>query len=102
VINILDESGELDILEDELSEFRCSGEPHYWEGSPDALYSRHYEYDLVIAKLEDGTWVGWLYYYGGGKHGDPGSIEWLEHAQILDVVSEKRVTTTVREFKAKA
>ena len=39
--------------------------------------SRHYESKAVAAKLSDGSWVGWTYWYGGGKHGEPGSVPWM-------------------------
>jgi hypothetical protein len=33
--------------------------------------SRLYETKSVAAPMLDGTWVGWTYFYGGGKHGEP-------------------------------
>lgn len=30
--------------------------------------SRHYESKSVASKMPDGSWVGWTYWYGGGKH----------------------------------
>ena len=35
-----------------------------------APYSRHYEAKSVAAKAPDGSWLGWTYWYGGGKHGE--------------------------------
>jgi len=43
-------------------------------------YSRHYESYAVAAEMSDGTWVGWTYWYGGGKHSDPDSIPWVNDA----------------------
>lgn len=43
-------------------------------------FSRNYESDSVAAQLPDGSWVGWTYWQGGGKHGDPASIPWMEDA----------------------
>lgn len=62
--------------------------------------SRHYESQSVAARLDDGTWVGWTYWYGGGKHGDPGSINWMSEAYYLDCV-EKQEVKTVRYFTKK-
>lgn len=60
-------------------------------------WSRHYESESVARKLHCGTWVGWTYWHGGGKHGEPESIPWMEHAYELDVTEEQRMVT-VRTF----
>ena len=60
-------------------------------------WSRHYESKSVAAKYIDGTWVGWTYWYGGGKHGEPESIDWMEDAYDLNVAETEKVVT-VREF----
>lgn len=60
--------------------------------------SRHYESKAVAAKLSDGTWIGWTYWYGGGKHGEPESIDWMSEAYELDVTEEEKLVT-VRTFK---
>lgn len=46
-------------------------------------YSRHYEAKAVAAKLPDGSWVGWTFWYGGGKHGEPSGIDWIDDAYDL-------------------
>lgn len=63
----------------------------------DCDYSRHYECKPVAAKTPDGSWVGWTYWYGGGKHGNPEEIEWMEHAYDLNVTEEEKLVT-VRTF----
>lgn len=63
-------------------------------------YSRHYESNSVAAQCPDGTWVGWTYWYGGGKHGEPEAIEWIEHAYDLECVEEQKVVT-VQTFSKK-
>lgn len=78
---------------DAMSEVRCSG----IETGLDCDYSRHYESDAVAAKAPNGQWVGWTYWYGGGKHGDPGSIDWMEYAYFVDCVEEEKVQV-VRTF----
>ena len=57
--------------------------------------SRHYECRSVAAQMECGTWVGWDFWYGGGKHGEPESVDWIEYAYFLDC--EER-TEVVQHF----
>ncbi len=47
--------------------------------------SRHYEAKSVAAQSMDGSWVGWTYFYGGGKHGEPSEMEWISDAYDLDI-----------------
>lgn len=86
---VADESG---YRHDALEEVRCSGEE---TGLP-ADGSRNYEVTAVAKNLPDGTWVGWSYYYGGGKHSNPGAIPWMEDAYTVTAHEETRV---VRVFK---
>ena len=83
-------------LQDEKSEFRCSGE----DTGLEAPYSRHYECTAVGKKLDDGVWVGWNYWYGGGKHGEPEAIDWMDGAYELDVTEEEKMVV-VKTFKVK-
>lgn len=62
--------------------------------------SRHYESQSVAKKLSDGSWIGWTYWYGGGKYGEPEAIEWIDEAYELEVTEEEK-TVTVRTFKKK-
>lgn len=62
----------------------------------EAEYDRHYESKSVAACFY-GKWVGWTYWYGGGKHGNPKEIEWMEDAYFLDCV-ETQELVTVRKF----
>jgi hypothetical protein len=84
---------ETDTFHDCMNEFRCgeveTGLPCEW--------SRHYESKSVAAKMFDGSWVGWTYWYGGGKHGEPGAIDWMSDAYDLDCVEEEKLVT-VRTF----
>jgi hypothetical protein len=59
--------------------------------------SRHYECKEVATQLHDGTWIGWTYWYGGGKHGNPGEIEWMPYAYELTCKEEVK-TMTVHTF----
>jgi hypothetical protein len=64
-------------------------------------YSRHYETKSVAAYCEwDNSWVGWTYYYGGGKHSEPEAIDWIEHAYDVDCVSEEKLVV-VHTFSKK-
>ncbi len=59
--------------------------------------SRHYESKSVAMQMPDGSWVGWTYWYGGGKHGEPESVKWIEDAYALTLTEEEKVVT-VRTF----
>jgi hypothetical protein len=61
--------------------------------------SRHYESEAVAAQMPDGSWVGWTYWFGGGKHGEPEAIDWMDDAYFLDCKEEEKVVT-VRTFTA--
>ena len=87
---------EKDDLWDAISEIR-EGDV---ETDSDCDYSRHYESKSVAMKCVDGTWVGWTYWYGGGKWGDPEAITWIENAYDLDVKEEEKLVV-VREFTKK-
>ena len=76
------------------SEFRGSGE----DTGLKCDWSRHYESNAVARQLSDGTWVGWTYWFGGGKHGEPEAIEWIDDAYEVECHQETRV---VNVFKNK-
>jgi len=59
--------------------------------------SRHYESKSVAMKMPDDTWVGWTYWYGGGKHAEPDAIDWMDEAYDLNCKEEEKVVV-VREF----
>lgn len=63
-------------------------------------YSRHYESHSVAAQTPDGSYVGWTYWYGGGKHGEPEAMDWMNHAYDLDCVEEEKLMI-VRTFTKK-
>lgn len=89
------ELDEEDGLEDARPEVRGSG---IETGLP-CESSRHYEAKAVAAQMLDGSWVGWTYWYGGGKHGEPDAVEWIEYAYDVEV---REVTKVVQEFSRKA
>lgn len=81
-----------DYLSEVLSELRHGDE----SGLPPRYYSRHYECTEVAA-MRAGKWVGWSYWHGGGKHGEPEAVDWVDDAYFLDVEESQR-TVTVRVF----
>ena len=93
VYSALDEADEC-AIQDISSEIR-QGDV---ETDLECEWSRHYECKAVASKMSDGSWVGWTYWYGGGKHGEPDSIEWIEYAYDLDVKEEEKMVL-VRTFK---
>jgi len=72
---------------DFVSEFRESGE----DTNLTASWSRHYESKQVARQLDDGTWVAWTYWYGGGKHACPEEVDWIKNAYEVEVRQETKV-----------
>ena len=93
VEELYDELRDDDAHWDYLSELR-GGEVE--TGLPCEL-SRHYESKSVAAKAPNGQWIGWVYWYGGGKHGEPDAIDWMSGAYLLDVKEEEKLVV-VRTF----
>jgi hypothetical protein len=54
-------------------------------------WSRHYESKSVAAKTIDGSW------FGGGKHGEPEAIDWIDDAYALNYAEEEK-TVVVQTF----
>ena len=96
VDDLYDENNENYELQDAKSEIRCSGT----ETELECDYSRHYESYAVAAKYVDGSWVGWTYWYGGGKHGEPEAIDWMEGAYEVNCTEEEKMVV-VRTFAVK-
>lgn len=80
-------------VQDALNEVRTTGIetglPHDW--------SRHYESEAVAKQAADGSWVGWTYWHGGGKHGEPEAIDWISDAYDVACAEEQKMVT-VRTF----
>lgn len=70
------------------------------ETNIEAPWSRNYESKSVAAQMSDGSWVGWTYWYGGGKHANPEEIEWMGDAYDLECVEEEKLVV-VRTFTKK-
>ncbi len=56
-------------------------------------FSRHYESKAVALKMPDNSWVGWTYWYGGGKHSEPEAIDWMEDAYDVKCTEEQKMVT---------
>lgn len=54
-------------------------------------WSRHYESKAMAMRMPDGSWVGWTYWFGGGKHGQPESIPWMEEAYDVECQEEEKL-----------
>jgi hypothetical protein len=80
-------------LDDAIEEVRGSG----IETPIEAPHSRHLESQSVGMKMPDDSWVGWTYWYGGGKWAEPEAVEWINEAYDLTVAEEEKVVT-VRTF----
>jgi hypothetical protein len=64
-----------------LSEFRDSYDE---ETDIEHDWSRHYESKSVAKRLNNGKWVGYTYWFGGGKHGESEAIDWIDEAYFLN------------------
>lgn len=61
-------------------------------------FDRNYETQAVAGQMFDGSWVGWTFWYGGGKHGQPETIEWISESYPLEM-KEQEVTRIEKTFK---
>lgn len=93
---LYDELVEKDGHYDAESELRC-GEV---ETNLPCQWSRHYESDAVAMQMPDKSWVGWTYWHGGGKHGNPEEIDWIEDAYDVECSEEEKIVV-VRTFSLK-
>lgn len=92
VDELFDEANEDWGLQDDINEFRYSGT---YTPEIEAPWSRHYEADAVARQLDDGSWVGWIYWHGGGKHGEPEAIDWMDEAYDLEIAETKTIVVNV-------
>lgn len=65
---------------DAMNELRGTGMASGLTRSVPNMLTRHYDYHEVAAEMPDGSWVGWTYWHGGGKFGEPGAISWMADA----------------------
>lgn len=86
-----------DDMYDTISEIRCSGIDTGLPGQ----YSRHYESEEVAVQCPNGDWVGFTYWSGGGKFGEPDAIDWIQDAYDVDCVSEEKLVMVHTLFSKK-
>lgn len=65
-----------------------------------APYSRHYECNMTAVQCGD-KWVAFPYWYGGGKHGEPSAMSWLDDESVRFVTMHEE-TRVVRVFSEAA
>ena len=65
----------------------------------ECVSSRHYSASSVARQFGD-KWVGWTFWYGGGKHGEPESIEWMEDAYFVEAKEETKVILTFAKVES--
>jgi len=78
---------------DAINEVRSSG----IETGLKCEWSRHYESEAVATQYFDKSWIGWTYWYGGGKHGEPEAIDWMDEAYDVTCAEEEKMVV-VRTF----
>jgi hypothetical protein len=54
----------------------------------------------VGAQAPDGTWIGWTYWCGESKFGDPAALPWMSKAYDLDCTEAEKLVI-VRTFKTR-
>lgn len=95
------EEYEEDGLREVIANFRGSGET---TGLPERFVNMHYESEEVARQITGSDmWIGWTYWYGGGKHGYPEDMEWIDDAYLLHMTVEQRpvkVFTPLEQPKA--
>ena len=83
-------------LEEVISDGKCEAREGEVETGIECGHYSHYESKSVASKIL-GRWVGWTYWYGGGRHAEPEEDD-IE-AYFLDCVEEeKEKTVIVRRF----
>lgn len=88
--NEIDEAWDMaDDLTDAMNEIRSGG----FDTGLETESSRHYENTASAVQCPTGEWVGYTYWYGGGKHGNPEEIDWIEYAYDIECVSEQKLVT---------
>lgn len=80
-----------DYYSDYLQDMRCDAEVVHDDRFA-GYGGRYYECATKILRLSDDVAVAFPYFYGGGKHGCPDEMAWLEHA----VYVRSKIVTTIK------
>ena len=96
----IDEAWEI-MLEDGIDQDTCEE----WRQSGidtdlPAPFNRNYEIDIIARKIEN-HWISWPLEYGGGKHQEFSSYDWVEDAEFVDCKEEEKLVT-IRTFSKKS
>lgn len=88
--------GDMDIVREVINEFRESGE----EIDNKVQQGRYYCYQDVAKKItgSNDLYLAWTYYFGGGKHAQPETVEWMEDCYLLRC-KEVKETRVVKVFE---
>jgi hypothetical protein len=80
-----------DAAQDIRNEIRCGEEYTGFSVLTGGRLHRDYDADSVAAQMHDGSWVGWVYWQGGGRHGEPGAINWMSDAYEVTCTEAEKV-----------
>ena len=75
------------LIQDDIRDFAGMGE----DSDINPEWSRNYESKSKCIQVQDGSWVGWTYWYGGGKHGCPEDIAWIDDAYNVRLLKTEYV-----------
>lgn len=76
---------------DAMNEFRSTGRLSGISRAVDHQASQSFEHEEVVAKMPDGSWVGWTYWFGGGKHADSSAVCWMDDAYEVAHRTETKI-----------
>lgn len=62
-----------------------------FETGIDCESTRNYEVKGVASEMLDGSYVGWPYYFGGGKYANLDEIDWMSDAYDLEKKDEEKL-----------
>jgi hypothetical protein len=82
-------------FEDFIYSFRDKGEDTNLKPRTKSTHYECKEVAVLITGSND-LYVGWSYFYGGGKHGQPEEIEWMADCYLLNMSIE---TVQIKVFK---
>lgn len=82
---------------DAMNEVRSTGCRTELSRSVCIRTTRHYEHYEVASPMPDGSWVGWTYWFGGGKFGEASAVEWMSLAYDVNHRAELK-TISVNVF----
>jgi hypothetical protein len=83
-----------DTVSDEEMDFRGDGVVTDITPKP----SWYFAAESHAIKLQDGGWVGWTFYYGGGKHDEPDAVDWMPDAYEVEMTEETKVVQVFRRM----